>query len=58
MADNDKVQPFEIQEEIVVETPVPTNPAEPTKRVTPIRRGEPLKETHGMAVEANRFKET
>lgn len=58
-----KVEPVdEVQETVVVTIPVASENPKPdgiitTNRKTPIIRGVPLKETHGMTTEANRFKE-
>jgi hypothetical protein len=54
---------FTKQEEIKVEQPIPVPQGDAvptTNRKTPIKRYNaiPLKETHGMTTEANRFKET
>jgi hypothetical protein len=59
----EKKEQFTVQEEIKVETGVPDpDPGEivTTERKTPIKRYNaiPLKETHGITTEANRFKET
>lgn len=53
----------EVQEIVIVQVQPPSNESRPdgiitTKRSTPIKRGIPLKETHGMTTEASRFKET
>jgi hypothetical protein len=56
-----KEEQFTVQEEIKVEPGLPdSNPGEivTTERKTPIKRGQPLTETHGMTTEANRFRET
>jgi hypothetical protein len=56
----DNKEQFETEEEIPVEVTAPLD--QPTQlvttdRKTPIKRGLPLSETHGMTTEANRFKE-
>ncbi len=51
----------EVEETIVVQVPAPDTRPDTimtTERKTPIRRGVPLKETHHMTTEAERFKET
>jgi hypothetical protein len=61
MADEKKEEQFTTQEEIKVELTTPDpDPGQivTTNRKSPIRRGLPLTETHGMTTEANRFKET
>lgn len=58
------VEPVDnVQETVVEQVSPPSNEPKPdgiitTKRSSPIKRGIPLKETHGMTTEANRFKET
>jgi hypothetical protein len=57
-----KIEPVdEIVEIQEVEVPVASQEPKPnmiitTNRKTPIKRGVPLKETHGMTTEAERFK--
>ncbi len=59
-----KIEPVdEVVETQTAEVPVPSVESKPdkiitTKRKSPIVRGEPLKETHGMTTEAERFKST
>lgn len=59
-----KIEPVdEVDETQTTEIPVPSLEPKPDKIITtnrksPIKRGVPLKETHGMTTEAERFKST